>query len=247
MRRFVTIGALALLALPLAAARADIEPVTRWNDPTRVTLNVEFPGDGYHASWDLYRCACGDLLVHSELDAPDETERGETLLVGGRAVLYRGFAGREAEYGASLDAPALMMQLAAQLLERLEPAGPARITEKTELAVTEETQHIDLDTGTASGAFQAPWTVTGMIAPDGPDARRFDLRLEFSVRTGDGVQQAAMRLTGRADYARTAFPVAGDEPLERWTLTWRESTDPARPRAADAATLDDLRALLNEE
>ena len=232
-----------LLALPLGAT-AEIAPETRWNDPSRVSLNIEFPGDGYHASWDLYRCACGDLLVHSELDLPDETDKGETLLVAGRAVLYRGFAGHESEYGASLDAPALMMQLAAQLLERLEPGGPSRITRKTELSVQEDERHLALDTGTATGAFEAPWSASGTLSPGDGDTRRFDIRFTFSVPAGQGVQQASMRLKGTADYARAAFPVAGDEPLADWTLTWRDAEDAARAAAAGVKTLDDLRALL---
>ena len=235
-----------LLALPLGM-RAEIAPETRWNDPSTVSLNIEFPGDGYHAAWDLYRCACGDLLVHSELDLPDETEKGETLLVGGRAVLYRGFTGHESEYGASLDAPALMMQLAAQLLERLEPGGPSRITAKTELSVEENERHLALDTGTATGAFEAPWSANGTLSPGDGDTRRFDIRFEFSVPAGTGVQQASMRLKGTADYARTEFPVAGDEPLADWNITWRDAEDAALAKLEGIATLAELRALLRAD
>ncbi|MEJ2385417.1 MAG: hypothetical protein P8Y54_13685 [Xanthomonadales bacterium] len=232
--------------LPLASW-AEITPETRWNDPSKVVLNVEFPGDGYHAAWDLYRCACGDLLVHSELDLPGESEKGETLLVGGRAVLYRGFSGHESEYGASLDAPALMMQLAAQLLERLEPGGPSRIGERTERQIREETQHLYLDTGTATGEFQAPWTVSGTMWPIEGDARRFDVKFDFSVQTAEGVQNASMRLRGTATYARTPFPVGDDEPLDRWTLAWRDPADPAQAAAEGVDTLADLRDLLEAD
>ena len=89
----LSLAALLWSALPLVAA-AEITAATRWADPTRVKLDVEFPGDGYHADWELYRCACGDLLVHSELNVPGDVEKGETLLVAGRAVLSRGFATR---------------------------------------------------------------------------------------------------------------------------------------------------------
>ena len=235
---------LLLLSLTLSfAAQAEIAPETRWSDPSKVSLNVEFPGDGYHAAWDLYRCACGDLLVHSELDLPGESEKGETLLVGGRAILFRGFPGRESEYGASLDAPALMMQLAAQLLERLEPGGPSRIDERIEREIREEEQHLYLDTGTATGAFQAPWTARGTMWPLDGDARRFDLTLDFSVKTEQGVQHASIGLKGTATYARTPFPVSDEEALDGWNMTWRDSADAAQAQLEGVKTIGELRAL----
>ena len=100
-----------LLVAHSPGIKASLPPATRWADPSWVDLDVEFPGDGYHANWELFRCPCGDLLVRSELNVPGEVDSGETLLVAGKAVLSRGFGGREAELGASLDAPALMMQL----------------------------------------------------------------------------------------------------------------------------------------
>jgi len=235
----------ALLALAVLPALAEIAPEIRWSDPSKVSLDVVFPGDGYHATWDLYRCDCGDLLVHSELSESANVEKGETLLVEGRAILYRGFPQHEAEYGASLDAPALMMQLAAQLLERLEPGGPSKVTGQVEREMTEREQHISLDTGTAVGTFQAPWKAAGMLAPAEDDKRRFDIRFDFSVVTGLGAQQASMRLKGKADYARAEFPVPATEPLERWNLAWRDSEDPAKEKAADLENLQQLRELLS--
>ena len=77
---------LGLLLAP-AAAVAEIAPEIRWSDPSHVVLDVQFPGDGYHANWELFRCECGDLLVHSELNVPGEAEVGETLMVHRKAVL----------------------------------------------------------------------------------------------------------------------------------------------------------------
>ena len=107
---------------------ADLPAETRWADPSSVQLNIEFPGDGYHASWELFRCGCGDLLVRAELNVPGEVETGDLLFVEGQAVLTRGFGKYKAEAASSLDAAALMMQLALRLLERSEPGGPARIS-----------------------------------------------------------------------------------------------------------------------
>ena len=236
---------LAMSVVAIMELQADITEGTRWADPSHVKLGIEFPGDGYHAQWELFRCDCGDLLVRSELNIPGEVEAGESLLVGGRVVLSRGFAG-DAELGSSLDAPALMMQLALRLLERAEPGGPSRITEAVDIDVVEQTSPIMLQSYSASGGFQAPWSVRGRIAPEGQTRRRFDLQFEFRVGAGSAAQQGTMRLKGIADFAELEFPLPGATPLAGWTLTWRDELDAQAAAAAELQTLGELRTLLRE-
>jgi len=223
-------------------ALAQLPPETRWADPSSVRLDVEFPGDGYHATWDLYRCDCGDLLVRSELSIPGETEKGETLLVDGRVVLSRGFGAHQAELGASMDAPALMMQLALRLLERSSPAGPSAINAATDVAVDEEISPIHLDSGGAEGSFVAPWTVQGTIQPVGDTQRRFDLRFRFSTGNPGENLVGSMRLTGLAEFADTEFPLTPSTSLEGWQLNWRDEADPAAGAVEGVSTLEQLKA-----
>lgn len=242
--RAVIAAAALLLAMPGFAA--GIEPGARWADPSGVDLSVEFPGEGYHAHWELFRCDCGDLLVHSELSAPGEVDKGETLLLQGRVVLSRGFGEDQGELASSLDAPALMMQLALRLLERSAPGGPAGISETVKVDLLDEINPILLESDSAVGGFHPPWSVKGVIAPSGPQQRRFDLRFEFSVGAGSTAQQGSMRLKGRADFSGGDFPLPGSSSLDGWTLTWRDPQDPARTAAAAAKTLDELRAVILE-
>ena len=223
---------------------AQLPAETRWADPSSVQLNVEFPGDGYHATWDLFRCDCGDLLVHAELNVPGEVETGDLLLVQGKAVLTRGFGKYKAEAAASLDASALMMQLALRLLERSEPAGPSKITGPFEVDLLDEINHIHLDTGSAEGGFRAPWSIAGNISAEGETRRRFDLRFTFSAGAPGEVQQVSMRLHGLAEYAETDFPVPGSSMIGDWDLAWRNEND-AVPGTAE--TLDELRALIRKD
>ena len=236
---------LSILLAP-AAALAQLAPETRWADPSYVLLDVEFPGDGYHANWELFRCACGDLLVHSELDMPGDAEVGETLMVGRRAVLSRGFGENQEEFGSSMDAPALMMQLALRLLERVAPSGPSAANDAVAVDATETLMNIMLDTGTAVGGFQAPWSVKGRLSPQGETKRRFDLEFMFTVRDDNGEQDVGMRLKGVADFAKTPFPITGTQPLSGWTLTWRDPEDPAAAQMNDVETLEALRTLIKE-
>lgn len=242
MRRLAALAA-CLFAFAATGLRAEIEQTTRWADPSHVKLGIEFPGEGYHAQWELFRCDCGDLLVRSELNAAGEVEAGESVLVGGRVVLSRGFAG-DAELGASLDAPALMMQLALRLLERAEPGGPGRVVEPRDVDLVEESQAIMLQSYAASGGFQAPWTLRGRLAPEGDTRRKFDLQFEFTVGAGSAAERGTMRFKGFADFAAQAFPLQETAKLEGWTLTWRDEDDPAMGQVAGLETLAQLRALL---
>ena len=224
-----------------APVLAEIPAETRWADPSNVQLNIEFPGDGYHATWELFRCDCGDLLVRAELNVPGEAVAGDLILVKGRAVLSRGFGKYRAEAASSLDAAALMMQLALRLLERSEPGGPSQITGSRNVDLEDKVNPIVLDTGTAEGGFQAPWSIAGKITPAGESRRRFDLRFTFTAGAPGEVQQGSMRLFGLAEFAGTEFPLAGSTGLGDWDLSWRDERGPV-PEKPD--TLDGLRALL---
>lgn len=228
-----------------AASGADLNPGLdsglAWSDITAVRLDVEFPGDGYHASWLLNRCDCGDLLIESELNVPGEVEKGELLLVGQRAVLERGFRSEELETQMSWDAPALMLQLAGQLLARSIPGGPASVVQKTIVSVNEETEGIALDSGNAVGGFPAPWEVTTMAEPLADGKRRFDLQFSFAIP--GSTDMAHMRLKGTADYSERDFPLGGETPLNDWKVTWRDENDVARTMAG-VDTLEELRAVI---
>jgi len=232
---------LCLLAWALPAP-AELPPQTRWADPSSVRLDVEFPGNGYHATWDLHRCDCGDLLVLSELSIPGQTETGETLLVEGRVILSRGFGQRQAELGASLDAPALMMQLALRLLERSSPAGPSAIKEAVEVAVNDDISPIHLDSGGAEGSFVAPWSLQGSIQPVGATQRRFDLQFRFSTGNPGEDLVGSMRLSGLADYAASEFPLPPSMPVQDWQFHWRDEADPAASKVQSDSTLEELRS-----
>lgn len=222
-------------------APADLPPQTRWADPSSVRLDVEFPGNGYHATWDLHRCDCGDLLVLSELSVPGKTETGETLLIEGRLILSRGFGLHQEELGASLDAPALMMQLALRLLERSFPEGPSAIAETAEVAVDEDISPIHLDSGGAQGSFVAPWSLQGTIQPVDATQRRFDLRFRFSTGNPGEDLVGSMRLSGLAEFADSDFPLPPSSSVEGWQFHWREQADPAASSVQNASTLEELR------
>lgn len=238
---------LAAGAASAAAAAAALTPDVQWKDPSEVQLKVEFPAEGYTADWQLFRCDCGDLLVRSELNEPGEAVHGDIMMVANRAVLIRGL-GEEAAELLSIDAPALMMQLALRLLERAEPAGPAAIEERRQLDIDEPADSIQLDSGVAVGGFPAPWSLSGTLQPASETARRFDLAFEFNTGGVAGVvgQRSRMRLAGTAEFARRPFPLDDTLELRGWTLSWRDEQDPLAANEAAPPTLAELRRLIRE-
>jgi len=236
-----------LAGAPYATAEP-LKPEVKWKDPSSVDLEVDFPGNGYHASWELFRCDCGDLMIRSELNLPGEVVHGDILLVGKRAVLVRGYDADSAEQ-ISFDAPALMMQLTLALLERAAPAGPSGVTEREEVLIEDSSNYINLDSGGAVGGFPPPWSATGAIWPQGESERRFDLNFHFNAGGAGGSpeQEGEMRLSGVADYAAGEFPLSPDTDLSEWDLSWRDQDDSAAGAAKNADTLAELRALLKSE
>ncbi|MEJ8569088.1 hypothetical protein [Elongatibacter sediminis] len=231
----------------VASAAETLTPGLQWKDPSEVRLRVDFPGEGYRAEWQLFRCRCGDLLVRTELNEPGETVHGDIALIGKRALLTRGFDADAAEL-VSIDAPALMMQLALRLLERAEPGGPAAVVKRRPVAVTEENRPIQLDTGTAVGGFPAPWSVSGELWPVNETGRRFDLEFRFSTggAAGAEAQQGEMRLAGEAEYARRDFPLDPGAGLDEWSLEWRDADDPLAQSDFRPESLEDLRRRIRE-
>ncbi|HLF30729.1 MAG TPA: hypothetical protein VI566_06835 [Xanthomonadales bacterium] len=239
----------AVLALVTPPARAEpLAAGVQWKDPSSVDLKVDFPGEGYNASWQLFRCTCGDLLIRSELAVPGEVVHGEILLVGNRAVLMRGFDPGSAEL-VSIDAPALMMQLALRLLERAQAQGPSAVDQRQEVAVEDTINFIHLESGAAVGGFPAPWSVKGSIWPQGDSQRRFDLLFKFNAGGAAGSEEQAgeIGLSGVAEYAASEFPLAADMETSAWDLSWREENDAAAAGAGSVKNLADLRQLLKKD
>lgn len=247
MKRAMILLATLALSAPLPA---QLTSSTRWADPSVVKLMIEFPGQGYNATWNLFRCDCGDLLVRSDLNVPGETVSGDVLLVEQQVVLSRGFGKYADQAAASIDTAALMLQLALRLLEHTVPGGPAQVKNQVEVAFSEPTIHLHLDTGAAAGSFFAPWSVEGTVEPGSDDQRRFQLEFTFMGGTPQEPVEGTMQLNGLADFADSVFPMPDDELLDGWNLDWRDS---GLPGAADAdtplpqaVTLGELRNVLKQ-
>jgi hypothetical protein len=220
---------------------------TTWLQPYFTQLDTSFPGDAFHARWEIHRCQCADVLIRSEETYPQGIITGEQLLVGGRALLTRGFEKFTGDQRSLLDSPLLMLQLLFALVQKSVPDGPAGLEGPTEIQYSEQQHAIDLDTGMAHGRFAAPWQLNGEIHRTDDGSHRFDLQFEFQVKIDDQPSQSsAIRLTGLLDYQVRKFPVQDDLSLQGWSILDMQTEAPDRFATADINKLEELRGLVKQ-
>lgn len=216
---YLFIGLLLLLS-GVQTANAQIGKGTLWRDAVVTELDVDF-GSGFHARWLFQHCECGDLRVMVEQVAPDDVLTGELLMVDGQVLLSKGFEQQGEDIEPLIQAPSLMLQLAYSMLNRSQPKGPEAVIGKQTWDDTEKTLDFHLDTGLATGAFAAPWSVKGMGWEAGQDHIRFELVFQFSSSaSGQDVETSSITLSGDLDYRKQEFPYPESTDLEGWKVQW---------------------------
>jgi hypothetical protein len=215
-----------VLILPLAT-RADISRDAEWHQPWFARVDINFPGVDFHARYDFWRCACGDVLIRAEEAEPGKVTTGELLLVGGKMLLVRGFDQPEGNISALLDSPILMVQTLFALVREAEPRGPSAVVDDHELHAEEDSLDLRLDTGLASGGFPAPWEVVGMARPTDEGKLRYDLTFKFENRyEGVSAGEASLKFSGVMDFNEEIFPYDDSLSIEDWRL---QEISPSNP------------------
>jgi hypothetical protein len=238
---FLFAGLTLLLTTP-QPVHAQVEKGTLWRDAVVTELDVDFGGTGFHARWRFHRCECGDLQVMVEQIAPDDILTGELLMVDGQVLLSKGFEQQGADIEPLIQAPSLMLQLAHELLNRSQPKGPWVVDGKQAWEESEKTRDFHLDTGLASGAFGAPWSVKGSGWEAGPDHVRFELLFQFSSsEPGKPVETGSITFSGDLDFSAQAFPYPESTGLEGWRVQWISLNDRESKPAEEGLTLKALR------
>ena len=241
MKRLL-LGLAAWLAVPFAMAQ-DMPPQPGWHQADHVVLDVDFPEQGYHARWDVHRCDCGDILIAAEQSSPDAVERMDMLLVGNRLVLVRGADVPADELAAQVEAPALMLRLALDLLARAAPGGVDSAAMPMPLNADEARLPIVLQAGEGSARFAAPWQVRGRVLPVTDDTYQAEFGFEFGIPVDAGGGRGKMDFIARMAFDDRDFPLAPGDPLDGWQAAWVRGQPDAGP-AADAplTSLGELRA-----
>mgnify|MGYP001819911832 CR=1 FL=1 len=236
------LAVLVLLMSGTQGAFAQIEKGTLWRDAVITELDVDFGGTGFHARWRFHRCDCGDLQVMVEQVAPDDILTGELLMVDGQVLLSKGFEQQGEDIEPLIQAPSLMLQLAFELLNRTQSNGPFPVKQKQKWTATEKKTDFHLDTGLATGAFTAPWSVKGTGWEAEPDQIRFELLFNFtSSAPGQPIETSSITFSGDLDYSQQEFPYAESTSLEGWRVQWISNNELKANPAEEGLTLKALR------
>jgi hypothetical protein len=75
----------------------------------------------------------------------------------------------------ALDGVVLNLKLALELLRAAAPGGPTGIKQKTTFDVKDDKQPIVVNTASASGGLEAPWTLHAIIEPTSADQWSFEV------------------------------------------------------------------------
>ena len=224
------------------SALAQVKAGTLWREAVISELDVDFGGTGFHARWRFQRCDCGDLQIQVEQIAPDSVVTGELLMVGGQALLARGFEQQDSDIEPLIQAPSLMLQMAYQLLSRVQPDGPLALSEKQVWDETEKTLDFKLDTGLATGIFAAPWSVKGSGWKTDTDHHRFELLFQFANPVpGDPEARGSFTLSVDLDFYKQEFPYTESTDLGGWSIQWISVNDLESEAIPEGLTLKTLR------
>ena len=223
-------------------ALAQVKEGTLWREAVISELDVDFGGTGFHARWRFHRCDCGDLQVQVEQIAPDSVVTGELLMVGGQALLARGFEQQDTDIEPLIQAPSLMLQLAYQLLSSVQPEGPSVLSEKRFWDETEKALDFKLNTGLATGIFAAPWGVKGSGWTTDAGHHRFELQFQFANPRPDNPEaRDSITLSGGLDFRKHEFPYDESTDLGGWRVQWISVNDLESEPVPAGLTLKTLR------
>lgn len=240
--RLTVAMSLLLMAAGLQDALASAKDGSLWRDSAVTQLDVDFGGSGFHARWRYHRCSCGDLSVEVEQVAPDGILTGELLMVDGQALLARDFDQQSADIEPLIQAPSLMLHVAYELLNRARPRGPAAEGEMQNWELLEKTRPFMVDTGLATGAFGAPWKVTGSSWKADSGKVRIEFRFQFNtVAPGQPRETDYIGFSGELDYKTQDFKFTDSTPLDGWRLQWISRNESESKLVSGGLSLEDLR------
>jgi|SRR5215813_286487 len=185
-----------------------------WYRANGAELRISTPGSSDYAQWKYAMPDADTLSIDFETKSQGSSQTGKILLVGGRAMLTKGFSPSKGYEIDALDIPVLNYQLAVTLLSQAFPSGPDKFDGKRAIQLFEQKRGIKIATISASGCYPPPWRLNGEMH------RRDSEAIEFSFAflcKGEGVQQE-MQLNGEWKKAMKSPQLDASMSLEGWSL-----------------------------
>lgn len=201
-----------------AAARANrarhdsavsANPDSEWHSPTTASIHAR-DRDGEVTI--LYEISANqDLRITMNGVDKGKKQDAEIMVINGRSqwMLTKNVPLEKGYEIDPLDGAVLNLKLVLELLRAAAPDGPTAVKEKTTVTVKEDTQSIEVNTGSASGGLEAPWTLHATIEPTAPGRWSFDLSAKHD---------RAIHTTGTWQKEDTAPTFADEMSLNGWKI-----------------------------
>jgi len=187
------------------SAKADVA----WYSPTRVTLRAQEQGTSAEMIYEI--SGNQDLKINMKTTEHGKQQTGEIMLINGQRqwMLAKNLPLEKGYEIDALDVPVLSLKLTLELLRAAAPRGPSQIKDKTTFNVHEELRSIAVNTASASGGLEAPWSLQATIEPTAEDQSSFELTAKH---------KETMHLS-RTWQKETIPPAFGDDlPLDGWQI-----------------------------
>ena len=218
-----------------AAARANrarhdsavpVKPDSEWYSPTTASIHAQDQGGEVTILYEI--SANQDLRITMNGVDKGKKRTAEMMVINGKnqwmlaknVPLERGY---EID---SLDGVVLNLKLVLELLRAAAPGGPTAVKEKTTVNMKEDARSIAVNTPSANGGLEAPWTLRATIEPAAAGGWSYDLSAKHD---------RAIHMTGTWQKEDVA-PTFGDEmPLSGWQIL---RIGPIKTTDGNSTTLD---------
>jgi hypothetical protein len=241
-RRPLALAAVALFASPAGpvCAAAAGEAHAAWT-PNDISVTQSVEGQE-RASTRFEVGANGDARVAVSLHDGGVHTAGTILLIGGRWMLLRGFTAAPAKAVGALDVAALNSQLVIVLLTAVLPDGPPAKGAPPRVHFEEKARRVRIATATATGEYDAPWSVEGTISASAADAST-SFRLTFTC--SDRGHPSTTVFAGNVGNSQPPVQLPDSMKLAGWTLRRIGATSDPGVGSPDhmPATVGELRKL----
>jgi hypothetical protein len=204
------------------SAKADSE----WYSPTRASIRARDQGAAVTILYEI----SGNQDLKITLDGMEKGKKqvAEMMVINGQSqwMLAKNVPLEKGYEIDALDGVVLNLKLALELLRAAAPGGPTGIKQKTTFDVKEDSRSITVNTASASGGLEAPWTLHAIIEPASADQWSFEL----VAKHGETIHISG---TWQKEAAPPTF--ADDLSLDGWQIL---SIGPIRTTDGNSTILD---------
>lgn len=192
-----------------AAKPGSAKTDSEWFKSTRASLSMQDKGVALTTFYEFG--VNQDLRITMVATEKGKQQTTEIMLINGKCqwMLAKGMALEKGYEIDALDVPVLNLKFAMELLRAAAPGGPGDIKKKTTFDIHENTRSIAVNTASADGGLEAPWTLQAVIEPTAADQWSFDL----SASHGETIH-----FSGTWQKEATPPPFGDDISLDGWQV-----------------------------